>query len=117
MSSYDENGNGANWVTTAAGAGLECELCGQTIDRVQGGNLYNYDGELFCFPCLFNEIFGKYKTTGYCDSCTAGFDAETIRKSFTPCDVYPVGGRALCPDCIINELLDGIINEDDPAEL
>ena len=116
MSSYDENGRGAMWRKTYAAMGTECESCGETIDRCTGGKLYDFDGELFCYECLFNEIFGKYKTVGYCDNCTAGYSDEDKAKNFVKTNIYPVGGRALCPECIVADGLVTEIDEDDPIE-
>ena len=114
MSSYDENGNGVHWVISHGLNGTPCELCGKPISKVKDSRLFNFDDEYFCLPCL-QEIFAKYETAGYCDHCMAGMPEADKPKYFEKCKVYPWGGETLCIDCIINEHLISV-EENDPIE-
>ena len=114
MSSYDETGRGAMWRPTHGANGTECEACGETIDRCEGGKLYNYADTLLCLPCL-QETFAKYESVDYCDNCTRNTPEADKARYFNKCKVYPWGGESLCMECIINEHLQSI-DEKDPID-
>ena len=115
MSVYDENGNvHGGYAPTWGAVGAECTECFNTIDRVDGCRLYDFEGEYVCKSCLTKMLEAhKYARQGFCDECTRGFSDAEKAEEFVTHTVLPWGGRLLCIECIIEQL--DTRDEDDEA--